>query len=95
MEEICSELESKLVEMQGELELMEMDRDDHRERLAQVKELKHKMEGDLTSAMKEIMVSRGDCLIVCLPAYLLPVYSLIMCIYICLAVLHRLCNSLL
>ena len=57
MEEICTELESKLVELQGELELMEMDRDDHRERLAQVKELKHKMEGDLTSAMKEIMVS--------------------------------------
>ena len=53
LEEICTENESKLVEMQGELELMELDRDDHRERFT-------KIEGDLASAMKEILVSRGD-----------------------------------
>ena len=36
-EDICSGLELKLVEMRGELELMEIERDDHREWLAQVK----------------------------------------------------------
>ena len=45
--------------MRGELELMEIERDNHRERLAQVTEVKRKRCGELTSVIKELWYLGG------------------------------------